>query len=87
MSQLSHRGRWDQTPFVREIEQRRIGMIIVRTAPRSVFESRYTAEMRQAIDDNYRVSFSYLLGAPFSVMVPKTGSSGGTAVQSNQQGG
>ena len=87
MSQLAERGGWDQRPFVEEIRERRIAMIIVRTAPRSVYESRYTAEMRQAMDENYELAFSYLLGAPFSVLVPKAEPFPSTAVQSEGQGG
>ncbi len=87
MSQLAERGRWDQTPFLEEIRQRRIGMIIVRSAPRSVYESRYTPEMRQAIDQNYQLAFSYLLGAPFDVLLPRPEPSPASGVQSVTQGG
>ena len=87
MSQLAARGRWDQTPFVEEIRQRRIGMIIVRTAPRSIYESRYTPEMRQAIEQNYEVAFSYMLGAPFAVLRPRPDPAPASTVQSDPQGG
>ncbi len=87
MSQLAQRGRWDQTPFLDEIRHREIGMIIVRTAPRSVYESRYTPEMRQAIDQNYEVAFSYLLGAPFDVLLPRQEPAPSSGVQSDPQGG
>ena len=87
MSQLSARGRWDQTPFVDEIRRHQIGMIIVRSAPRSVYESRYTPEMRQAIDQNYEVAFTYLLGAPFDVLLPRQEPAPSSRVQSVPQGG
>lgn len=63
LSQLAREGRWDQTPFLHDIEMRRFA--IVATTKDFRFEGdfdRYTPEMIEALRANYRFFQSYRLG-------------------------
>jgi hypothetical protein len=50
MKQLVDSGHWDQSVFVRSIEERRYAVIVMRYPS---VEERWTAEMREAISSNY----------------------------------
>jgi hypothetical protein len=64
LSQLSYAGRWDQTPLLEVIAQRRYALILIYTVPDiPVVEYRWTPEMLAAIDRSYvvqeKISRSY----------------------------
>ena len=70
MAQLAEAGLWDQGPFLRELEEGRVAMIIFRSRPIAIHESRYTPAMREILDRRYRLAFRYQLGATFVALRP-----------------
>ncbi len=70
MAQLADAGRWDQAPFLEELEQGAVAMIIYRTEPVLLHESRYTRPMRELMALRYRQAFNYRLGSSFVALRP-----------------
>lgn len=70
MTQLAEAGRWDQRPFLAELERQRVKLIIAQVSPEWVFKTRYTAEMRKLIAERYVPAGRYVLGAAYTVFVP-----------------
>ena len=71
MAQLAEAGLWDQGPFLRELEEGTVAMIIFRTRPIAIHESRYTPAMREILARRYRLAFRYQLGATFVALRPR----------------
>ncbi|HVN76236.1 MAG TPA: hypothetical protein VMT19_07975 [Thermoanaerobaculaceae bacterium] len=70
MTQLARAGRWDQTPFLRELESGKVRLIVAQLDPPSTFASRYTPEMRKVIAGRYAVAARYDLAGRYTVLVP-----------------
>ncbi|MCW8985669.1 MAG: hypothetical protein OQK55_10020 [Thermoanaerobaculales bacterium] len=71
MAQLAEAGLWDQSPFLRELEEGAVAMVIVRIQPVALHETRYTPAMREVLDRRYRIAFQYQLGAAFVALRPR----------------
>ena len=72
MTQLAEAGRWDQRPFLAELERQRVKLIIAQVSLEWVFKTRYTPEMRRLIAERYIPVGGYVLGAAYTVFVPAT---------------
>ena len=48
-------GKWDQTPLLRSIGERRFGAVVLYLGNRWTLERRWSPEMREAIRTNYRL--------------------------------
>ncbi len=70
MAQLADAGLWNQAPFLRELEEGTVAMIIYRDQPELLHESRYTLPMREIMTGRYRSAFSYRLGSSFVALRP-----------------
>ena len=70
MAQLAEAGLWDQGPFLRELENGAVPLIILRIQPAALHETRYTPAMREILDRRYRIAFQYQLGAAFVALRP-----------------
>ena len=70
MTQLAESGRWDQRPFLEELDTQRVRLIVAQVGPPAAFASRYTPEMRHLISTRYTVGARYKLAGEFAVLVP-----------------
>lgn len=70
MAQLAEADLWDQSPFLRELEDGAVPLIILRIQPVALHETRYTPAMREILDRRYRIAFQYQLGAAFVALRP-----------------
>jgi len=61
---------WEQGPFLRELENGAVSLIILRIQPAALHETRYTPAMREILDRRYRIAFQYQLGAAFVALRP-----------------
>jgi hypothetical protein len=70
MAQLAEADLWDQSPFLRELEDGAVPLIILRIQPVALHETRYTPAMREILDRRYQIAFQYQLGAAFVALRP-----------------
>jgi multiple sugar transport system permease protein len=61
MTQLQRDGRWDQRPLIASIERREFPAILIWKPPYAsgVYRERWTREMLETIDENYRPTHKY----------------------------
>jgi ABC-type glycerol-3-phosphate transport system permease component len=61
MTQLQRDGRWDQSPLLASIERREFPAILIWKPPYAsgVYRERWTREMLETIDENYRPTHKY----------------------------
>lgn len=72
MTGLAEAGRWDQRPFLVELANQQVKLIVAQVSPLEVFQSRYTPEMRRLIAERYVAVRRYVVGADYAVFVPAT---------------
>jgi ABC-type glycerol-3-phosphate transport system permease component len=61
MTQLKRDGRWDQGPLIASIERREFPAILIWKPPyaQGVYRERWTREMLETVDENYRPTHKY----------------------------
>ena len=61
MTQLQRDGRWDQRPLIASIERREFPAILIWKPPyaQRVHRERWTREMLETVDENYRPTHKY----------------------------
>ena len=72
MAGLAEAGRWDQRPFLAELANQQVRLIVAQVSPLEVFRSRYTSEMRRLIAERYVAVRRHVVGADYAVLVPAT---------------
>ncbi len=73
MAQLARAGRWDQRPFLRQLRDGKVRLLIVQVGPSAAFASRYTPEMRRLLAERYVVVARYQLAGEYAILAPAPG--------------
>lgn len=71
MTQLARSGAWDETPVVDAVRERRIALLVLQREPASLYGSRYTPALREAIARHYRRAGGYRTDFAYEIWVPK----------------